>query len=92
MLTYEKFVSGNSGSQYKYGENVSIRHSIMAAMESIGVYIFYILLMLPKVSAGHDCTPEATKYYLEEKMGRDVSWVRHDGEGTCSVLFSDSVG
>ena len=93
MLTYEKFVSGDSGSRYKYGEKFPFRRIIMASFESIGVVYLYILLLLPtSIIAGHDCSPAHSKFYLEAKLGRDVSWVRHDSSGTCSVQFVNSAG
>ena len=92
MLTYEKFVLGGSGSRYKYGEKFPFRRIIMASSEAVSVSVLYILLMLPARVTAHDCTTTQTKYYLESQLGRDVSWVRHDASGTCSVQFSDSAG
>jgi len=90
VLTYEKFVSGYSGSRYKYGEKFPYRHTIMGLFE--GSSVFYLLLLLPTNVIAHDCTTIETKYYLESQLRRDVSWVRHDASGTCSVQFSDSAG
>ena len=92
MLTYEKFVSGNSGSRYKYGEKFSFRHTIMALVKLFGVLAVILLLPLQFVKADHDCSSEITKFYLEQKTGRDISYVRHDRGGTCSVKFSDTAG
>ena len=92
MLTYEKFVSGDSGSRYKYGEKFPYLHTTMRSSESTRVLLYLVLFLPPDVPAGHDCNTETTKFYMEEKLGRDVAWVRHEASGDCSVLFGDSAG
>ena len=87
-----KDVSGDSGSRYKYGEKFPFRCIIMAPDDSIGVLLFLLLLPSNVQTAQHDCSTEHTKYYLESKLGRDISYVRHDVSGSCSVQFADDSG
>lgn len=54
----------------------------------VGALLLFSYLQLASTFS-HDCTEEESKYWIEEKMSRDISFVRHDSSVGCAVKFRD---
>jgi hypothetical protein len=51
--------------------------------------LLIIFIQQASASPGHDCREEDSKYYLEEKLSRDISYVQHGLSSSCTVKFRD---
>jgi hypothetical protein len=63
----------------------------MGTLVQVGLSTLLLLFWLQRASAvaGHDCSEEESRYVLEDKLSRDVSYVRHETASACSIKFRD---